>query len=146
MPYYVHPHLYFPLRYYAAKYAISADLCLAVVNQESFADPNAVGDERHSFGLMQEHVEGAGAGYRPADLLSIPRNLEIGIAYLADMIQKTGTVEDGLSAYNQGLGAWQKKGRAANLDYVKSVLAYRDAFRLKGWDWDHDRVLIRFGA
>ena len=144
MPYYVQPALYFPLCYFAAKYCISADLCLAVVNQESFGDPNAVGDERHSFGLMQEHVEGAGAGYRPADLLSIPHNLEIGIAYLAEMIQKTGTVEDGLSAYNQGLAGWKTFGRAVNADYVKSVLAYRESFRLAGWDFDHDRLLIRF--
>lgn len=146
MPYYVAPALYFPLRFFADKYSLSPDLVLGLVMVESAGDCYAVGDERCSFGPGQLHVAGAGAGKEPSELLQIPVNLELVCGYLADMIQKTGTVSDGISAYNQGFTAWQKFGAGGNHEYVEDVLHWRDKFVHSGWDWDHEHNSVRWAV
>ncbi len=146
MPYYVAPLLYFPLRYFAAQYSLSPDLVLGLVMVESAGDCYAVGDDRHSFGPGQLHVDGAGEGKDPCELLQIPVNLEVVCAYLADMIQKTGKVVDGISAYNQGYASWLKYGRARNPDYVTAVQDWQNKLVTSGWDWDHDHHSIRWAV
>jgi len=81
----------------------------------------------HSYGLGQLHVDGAGSGKTPAQLLDITNNIALSGRYLATCLQATGgSFEDAASAYNQGIHGWQTRGRGLNQRYVDAVMAYYD--------------------
>lgn len=128
----IRPDIYAAMAATAARYGLELPLLAAVCYQESGFDPDAVGDDGHSVGLMQLHDAGAGAGMSVAERRDPARNLDVGARYLAAMIAATGSVADGLSAYNQGLAGWRQRGRAANQPYVDSVLAHYERFQQHG--------------
>lgn len=113
---------------HAAANGLSVELVGAVCYQESGFNPTVIGDNGHSVGLMQLHDQGAGAGMSVAERQNIDINLGTGTRYLRAMIDVTGTTEDGLSAYNQGLYGWRQNGRATNWVYVDAVLAHQRRF------------------
>lgn len=121
--------LFYPLNWLCYTHSVEPHLVLALIQQESAFNPSAVGDNGQSFGLMQLHLQGAGYGYQPEDLLLIPINLRIGIQYLSDMIEVTGYVAGGLSAYNQGLAGFRRRGPEINAQYVAEILARYDSWK-----------------
>lgn len=100
-------------------------LLFAVWNAESGFNPNAVGDSNQSFGLGQLYQGGAGGGHTGTELLDLTTNAEMSARYLAECIRATGSEEDGVSAYNQGVGGWNKNGRELNAPYVDGIMATR---------------------
>lgn len=143
MPWYLHPLAYAEIWVQAEHFELDYYLIAALIMQESAFRPHVFGDAGLSAGLGQLHDQGAGAPYSREERMDVSRNIEITAAHLRAMIDATGSVEDGLSAYNQGLGGWQQRGRAINQHYVDSVLAWQRRFAAGGiFRWDADRSLI----
>ena len=118
--------------------SIEPELVLAMIEQESQWNPEAVGDGGRSFGLMQvqrwchkDRMNRLGCD----DLLDPYQNVLVGIDILAEKMAKYDTTGEALTAYNAGdSGAYKhyfSKGIYAN-DYAKQVLAR--AAELKGGD------------
>ncbi len=112
----------------AERHNVDPAIIAGIVAQESNFDPEAVGDAGMSFGLMQLHLRGAGAGFTGEELLVIEKNLELGTAYLRHLLNHTPDEGNALSAYNQGLGGWQQRG-IINQGYVDKVLGYAEMWR-----------------
>lgn len=102
---------YFPEKiqlytYYLCKeYGIRYELAIAIIEQESGYVFDKVGDGGKSIGYMQinkqfheERMQELG----DTDLMDPYQNIEVGIDYLASLIDKYGTIQDALTAYNQG--------------------------------------------
>ena len=102
---------YFPEKiqlytYYLCKeYGIRYDLVVAVIEKESGYVFDKVGDGGKSIGYMQinenchkDRMQELG----DTDLTDPYQNIEVGIDYLASLIDKYGTIQDALTAYNQG--------------------------------------------
>lgn len=109
--------------------SIEPELVLAMIEQESQWNPEAVGDGGRSFGLMQvqrwchkDRMNRLGCD----DLLDPYQNVLVGIDILAEKMAKYDTIGEALTAYNAGdAGAYEhyfSKGIYAN-DYAKEVLA-----------------------
>lgn len=137
MGFFIHMDLYFPVKFYADKYAIPADMFLAIAMVESSLNPSAIGDEGHSVGMFQLHDQGAGAGMSIQDRLYPANSAQTAAAYLAELYQDTDqTWNSAISAYNQGLAGWKVRGTAFNRGYVDRVNAWWRTFQNEGWDWD----------
>lgn len=68
----------------ASSVGVDSNLALATVIQESGGNPNAVGDQGCSFGLLQLNAcAGEGVGYSQQQLLDPVTNLQIGLSALA---------------------------------------------------------------
>lgn len=117
------------LQYYIAdlcdRYDIEPELVLAVIGQESNYDPDAIGDDGESYGLMQVQ-----AAQHPEkmekliidDIMDPYQNVEIGIAILADHLE-AGSTRWALMAYNGGMqyaNEMTYMGRTS--DYAESVM------------------------
>ena len=124
----------------ASTYGMDADLIRAVIWTESSGNPNAIGDNGQSFGLMQVGFAAAqDVGYRSiasGDLLDPDKNIEIGTAYLYILREHYGlSLSEVLAAYNWGIGnvlQAKKKGKAFPTvvqNYVATVIMYTDALR-----------------
>ncbi|MGD9201036.1 MAG: lytic transglycosylase domain-containing protein [Chitinispirillia bacterium] len=113
-------------------------LIFAVINVESYFDPNAKGQYRSgkysgAYGLMQLKVATA---KEIADFLEIPFNgmddlfrpeinIPLGIAYLTQMVSLFKSLKLGILAYNQGPGTIRKNLREKNelsINYYTKVL------------------------
>ena len=120
-------------------------LIFAVINVESYFDPNAKGQYRSgkysgAYGLMQLKVATA---KEVADFLEIPFNgmedlfkpeinIPLGIAYLTQMVSWFKSLKLGILAYNQGPGTIRKNLREKNelsIGYYTKVL--KNYFALK---------------
>ncbi len=112
----------------AEKHGVDLAIIAGIVNQESSFDPEAVGDAGMSFGLMQLHLQGAGSGRDPVWLLEPSNNLDMGTAYYKANLERFGTVNLALSAYNQG-GAGLERNGVINQHYVAKVLEYAEHWR-----------------
>lgn len=85
------------------RYAVSPQLVLAVIWQESYGNPSARGSAGE-IGLMQlKDVAAIDVGFRSAPWAP-EANIFVGTAYLALQTDRMGNVYDGLRAYNQGEG------------------------------------------
>lgn len=115
------------IRSAANKHGVDPALVAAIVETESRFDPSAVGDEGMSYGLMQLHLQGAGAGHTPEELLDMATNLDLGTAYLRYNLDRfQGDLRMAVSAYNQGTSGAEQRGWTFNRRYVETVLrAYR---------------------
>lgn len=128
----IHPEIYGAIWIESKQNDLSFYLLAGLIQTESAFNPHAIGDSGESHGLCQLHVRGAGAGRSLLTLHDISANVRIGAAYLAECIRQTGNVEDGLSAYNQGLAGWRKNGRQVNVGYVLTVRNWETMFELQG--------------
>ena len=128
----LHPEIYGAIWIESEENKLSFYLLAGLIQTESAFNPNAIGDQGESHGLCQLHVRGAGAGQSLAQLHDISANVRIGANYLAECITETGTIEDGLSAYNQGLAGWRRHGKSVNVDYVLTVRNWETMFEIQG--------------
>lgn len=85
--------------------SIEPELVLAIIENESQWNPEAVGDGGRSFGLMQvqrwchkDRMNRLGCD----DLLNPYENVVVGIDILSEKLEKYGDVEKALCAYNAG--------------------------------------------
>lgn len=112
----------------AGTYGIEPELILAVIGQESNYNPDAVGDNGNSKGLMQiqrrwhkERMEKLGC----RNLMNPYQNITVGTDYIAELMNKYDTIEEVLMCYNAGEAGAKKlyfsKGIVS--DYAKEVVA-----------------------
>lgn len=86
--------------------------------------PNEEGLYPHSYGLMQLHIDGAGHGYAPAQLMDITNNLVAGCGYLKRCLEAFDyDWEQAISAYNQGIQGCKDHGIEVNRGYVEHVMS-----------------------
>ena len=90
---------------YSGSKDIDPFLILAIAERESGLNPNAVGDNGASIGLMQiqpkyhqKRMEELGI----VNLYDAQENVILGCAILSDLYDKYGNYEDALSVYNSG--------------------------------------------
>lgn len=136
----------YPLRYehivqgHAANYGLEPALLAAVIYQESKFEADARSDSG-AVGLMQLLPETArgiavrtgGSAFHVRDLLNPEINVRYGSWYLRHLLDKYGSLETALAAYNGGQGNVDRGIRYPETEhYVERVLElrriYRDAY------------------
>lgn len=99
------------------KYGVDPRLAMAVLGQESAYGTNIGTSSMGAYGPMQLMPETAAS--LGVDRFNVLQNLDGGVRYLADMLQKFGgNVEKALAAYNAGPG-----NISAGMGYAKEVMA-----------------------
>ena len=108
---------------YSEKYNVDKNLILAVIKAESNFNENAISN-RNAIGLMQlmeetakdvankNNIEIANENIKE-ELCDVYKNIEIGTAYIASLLQRYQNTEVALAAYNAGIGTvdnWIEKG------------------------------------
>lgn len=95
------------------QYNVRYALIVAMIEQESGYRFDRTGDDGNSIGYMQiyesahtDRMEALGC----EDLSNPFQNVRVGIDYMAELIEKYGTIQDALAAYNYG-----EKGARENL-------------------------------
>lgn len=111
----------------AKKTGLVSTLLIAVCDTETgltninnFEDGNG-----GSYGVCQLSVPAArefGSHYDSLALQQPKVNALLAAKYLQKKIQKYGSIELGIAAYNSGMPIYNKKGRLINLRYVENVL------------------------
>lgn len=117
---------------------ISQSLILAVIEQESAGDPAAI-SHADCFGLMQlsqyaliDYNRKFETNHTLIDILGrdgAALNITIGSWYLDWCINQAGSTENGLRAYNVGIGTI-KKDHTAGAEYARSVLVRKRKYQL----------------
>lgn len=93
---------------WAAIREIDWKLIKAISMVESSENPNAIGDDGRSIGLMQVSlVVGGSYGMNNEDLLNPDLNIQVGSGFLKEMIDKYG-FDGGVQAYNLGETKFRK--------------------------------------
>ena len=114
----------------ASKYGVDPALLKGVIRAESGFNANAVSNTGAQ-GLMQlmpstARALGCGNAFDPE------KNVEAGAKYLKQQIDRFGSVEKALAAYNAGPGAVIKYNGVPpykeTQNYVNKVLSYRDSY------------------
>lgn len=87
------------------QYGVRYSLVVAMIERESGYQYDRIGDDGHSMGYMQiwqsahiDRMEELGA----TNLLDPYQNIHVGIDYISGLIEKYGTIQDALAAYNYG--------------------------------------------
>ena len=108
---------------YSEKYNVDKNLILAVIKAESNFNENAISN-RNAIGLMQlmeetakdvankNNIEIDNENIKE-ELCDVYKNIEIGTAYIASLLQRYQNTEVALAAYNAGIGTvdnWIEKG------------------------------------
>ena len=132
----------YPLRYgdivrgHAENYRLEPELLAAVIYTESKFDPDAESPSG-AIGLMQLLPETAagiaertgGSRFETADLYDPELNVRYGSWYLRHMLDKYGSEEQALTAYNGGQGNLDRGiVHAETRHYVENVLEIRDIY------------------
>lgn len=103
----------------AKKYGIDENLALAVVEQESNFNPNALGKSGDT-GLFQ--LTSIAAKQVKGELtFDVDKNIEYGLKYLKWCLNNSSTDEEALVIYNRGIGAL-KRAKANNIP-IDSITA-----------------------
>lgn len=118
------------------EYNIDPELIYAMIERESTYNPNAMGDNGRSYGLMQiqlryvrERMDKLGC----ADLLDPYDNVTVGIDLIAEYISKGYGLEWALMAYNGGEGyAYSMRANGYVSNYARSVIANAEAMKEGG--------------
>lgn len=107
------------------KYGVEAGLIRAVMRAESSFDPRA-GSSAGAQGLMQLMPETA-RGLGVTDITDPGQNVDAGVRYLKQQLDKFGRVDLALAAYNAGPGAVSKYNGIPPYPetqaYVKKIMA-----------------------
>ena len=101
MPKKMQAYTYIVCKNYGVKY----ELVLALIERESGYEFNEVGDNGHSIGYMQifeEHHRDRMERLNCTDLMNPYQNILVGVDYLSFLLEKYGTQQDALAAYNYG--------------------------------------------
>ena len=118
----------------AAKYGVEPDLVRAVVRAESGFNPAAV-SPAGARGLMQL-MPGTAQAMGVSDAFDPGQNVDAGVRYLKQQIDRFGDVRLALAAYNAGPNAVAKYGGVPpyreTRDYVNRVLSYRAVYGRDG--------------
>ena len=108
----------------AGQYGVSPDLAVAVAQQESGGNPNAV-SSAGAMGVMQL-MPATAASLGVSNPFDPAQNIDAGVRYLAQMLAQFGDPTLALAAYNWGPGNVQKHGYnnwpAETSNYVRSIL------------------------
>lgn len=116
-----------------SEYHIDPELIYAMIARESTYNPNAMGDNGRSYGLMQiqlryvrERMDKLGC----TDLLDPYDNVTVGIDLIAEYIDKGYGLEWALMAYNGGEGyAYNMRSQGYVSNYARSVIANAEAMK-----------------
>lgn len=115
----------------ASKYGVDPALLKGVIRAESGFRSNAV-SSAGAQGLMQLMPSTAKA-LGCSDPFDPEQNVDAGAKYLKQQINRFGSVELALAAYNAGAGAVMKYGGVPpyreTQNYVRKVLSYRDNYQ-----------------
>jgi len=114
----------------ADKYGVDADLVVRLIQAESNGNPNAVSPvgARGLMQVMPDTAKGLGV-----DITTTKGQIEAGVKYLAELLEKTGGDQvRAVAAYNAGPGwlkkdAWMKIPETRN--HIKKVFARNDIGR-----------------
>ncbi|MHB9037031.1 MAG: lytic transglycosylase domain-containing protein [Armatimonadota bacterium] len=114
----------------AAKYGIDSALLKAVIRAESGFNPNAMSGAGAQ-GLMQL-MPSTAKSLGCSDPFDPAQNIEAGAKYLKQQLDRFGSVEQALAAYNAGPGAVAKYNGVPPFretqGYIQKVLTYRDDY------------------
>ena len=117
---------------YANEYGLSPALIAGVIKQESDFNPNAIGDNGNSVGLMQiskgtandlklnvysediKNIKDEDGRFILDERFNPDKNIEAGTRYLSQQIKKFGSEKLGLAAYNWGTGNVENMLRHCN--------------------------------
>ena len=135
MIYRLSPEIYFATAYAAMTFGLEHNILLAVAKVESNMDNHVIGDGGHSVGAFQLHDQGAGAEMTVAQRMDWGTSARKAAEYLSQLWESTGTMQDALSAYNQGFGSWEKNGQQLNRPYVDAVNKAWMGFDRAGVTW-----------
>lgn len=87
------------------QYGVDYSLIVALIERESSYVFDKVGDDGNSVGYMQIYESAHTDRMEKlncTNLMNPYQNVKVGIDYLAELIEKYGTVQDALAAYNYG--------------------------------------------
>ncbi len=111
------------------QYGVRYSLVVAMIERESGYQYDRIGDDGQSMGYMQiwqsahtDRMERLGV----SDLKDPYQNIRVGVNYIAELIEKYGTMQDALAAYNYG-EAGAKKHLWSNgvfvYDYNQTIMS-----------------------
>ena len=89
----------------ATRSGVDPNIVKAIIKEESGGNPNAVGDNGESIGLMQiqpKHHQKRMEELGIVSLFDPQENVILGCSILSDLYDKYGNYEDALSVYNSG--------------------------------------------
>ena len=89
----------------ATRSGVDPNIVKAIIVEESGGNPNAVGDNGESIGLMQiqpKHHQKRMEELGIVSLFDPQENVILGCSILSDLYDKYGNYEDALSVYNSG--------------------------------------------
>ena len=107
---------------------IDPAIIVAMCWKESTYDPGIVGDDGNSYGLMQiqprwhyERMLRLGC----TDLLDPYQNITVGVDFLCELLERYGSIDKALTAYNQGHYS------ETVTEYAKTVIAQAELLGVK---------------
>ena len=89
----------------AVRSGVDPNIVKAIIQEESGGNPNAIGDNGESIGLMQiqpKHHKKRMEELGIVSLFDPQENVILGCSILSDLYDKYGNYEDALSVYNSG--------------------------------------------
>lgn len=130
------------------QYGVRYDLVIALIEKESGYRFDKVGDDGHSIGYMQIYEEchrDRMERLNVTDLTNPYQNVLVGIDYLSELIERYGTIQDALAAYNYGeQGAKQHLYMTGNsLSKTITKTRYTAEFKFTGY-WFSDEVSLNW--